>query len=110
MDDRLDRVYRIADRIATDSTLLTVEQVARVCGLSGRTLQRLFRTYVGVSPKWMIRRCRIQEAAARLEDGDVRSWADLALALGYADQSHFINDFRRLVGRPPASYAHALGD
>jgi AraC-like DNA-binding protein len=108
MDAQLDRVYRVADRIATDSTLLTVEHTARVCGLSGRSIQRLFRTYVGVSPKWMIRRCRIQEAAARLEAGDVHAWSDLALDLGYADQSHFINDFRRLVGRSPASYAHSL--
>jgi AraC-like DNA-binding protein len=108
MDDQLDRVYRVTDRIATDSTLLTIEHTARVCGLSGRSLQRLFRTYVGVSPKWMIRRCRIQEAAARLEARDVHTWSDLALDLGYADQSHFINDFRRLVGRSPASYAHSL--
>jgi AraC-like DNA-binding protein len=108
MDDQLARVYRAADRIAADSTLLTVEHAARVCGLSGRSLQRLFRTYVGVSPKWMIRRCRIQEAAARLEAGTVTTWSDLALSLGYADQSHFINDFRRLVGRSPGSYAQSL--
>lgn len=60
------------------------------------------------SPTWMIRRYRIQEAAARLEAGDVHSWSDLALDLGYADQSHFSNDFRRFVGRPPATYARSL--
>jgi AraC-like DNA-binding protein len=95
--------------MAADATMLTVEQAARTCGVSRRALQRLFRTYVGVGPKWMIRRYRIQEAAARLEAGDVDNCAELAHALGYADQSHFTNDFRRLVGRSPASYANAIG-
>jgi AraC-like DNA-binding protein len=36
-------------------------------------------------------------------------WADLAGQLGYADQSHFINDFRRLVGRSPGEYAVRRG-
>ena len=37
--------------------------------------------------------------------GRRRQLADLAGQLGYADQSHFINDFRRLVGRSPGEYA-----
>jgi AraC-like DNA-binding protein len=60
---------------------------------------------VGAGPKWLIRLYRIKEAAARIEEGDVVDWADLAGQLGYADQSHFINDFRRLVGRSPGEYA-----
>ena len=32
-------------------------------------------------------------------------WTELALALGYFDQAHFIRDFRKLVGRTPAAYA-----
>jgi AraC-like DNA-binding protein len=34
--------------------------------------------------------------------------AGLALDLGYADQAHFIRDFKRLVGRPPAGYARSI--
>jgi AraC-like DNA-binding protein len=107
-DVQLQQVHLITDRMAADSTMLSVEHAARVFGLSNRSLQRLFKTYVGVGPKWMLRRYRIQEAAARLETGDVVTWSELALGLGYADQSHFINDFRRLVGRSPASYAKAI--
>jgi methylphosphotriester-DNA--protein-cysteine methyltransferase len=75
---------------------------------SPRSLQRVFRTYVGVGPKWIIRLYRIKEAAARIEDGNVTTWADLALRLGYADQAHFVDDFRRIIGRPPARYAGAI--
>lgn len=34
--------------------------------------------------------------------------ATLALDLGYADQAHFIRDFKQLVGHPPAGYARAI--
>jgi AraC-like DNA-binding protein len=98
-------VQRVAERIAGDPAMLTVEHVSRVLGIGPRSLQRLFRTYVGAGPKWMIRLYRIKEAAARIEEGNLVDWADLAGQLGYADQSHFINDFRRLVGRSPGEYA-----
>ena len=98
-------VQRVVERIADDPTMLSVEHVSRVFGISPRSLQRLFRTHVGASPKWMIRLYRIKEAAARIEEGDVVDWADLAGQLGYADQPHFINDFRSLVGRSPGEYA-----
>ena len=47
---------------------------------------------------------RLHEAAERMADG-AGDWAALALDLGYFDQAHFINDFRRVVGRSPAEYA-----
>ena len=105
----LQDVQRVAERIAGDPAMLTVEHVSRVFGIGPRSLQRLFRTYVGAGPKWMIRLYRIKEAAARIEEGNVVDWADLAGQLGYADQSHFINDFRRLVGRSPGEYAVRRG-
>lgn len=108
LDAHVQDVYLISDRIAADATMLTVERAARAFGVSRRSFQRLFRRYVGIGPKWIIRRCRLQEAAARLEDGDVHRWTELALRLGYADQAHFINDFRRFVGRSPANYARAV--
>jgi AraC-like DNA-binding protein len=98
-------VQRFVERIAGDPTMLTVEHASRVLDVSPRSLQRLFRTHVGVGPKWLIRLYRIKEAAARIEEGDVVQWADLADQLGYADQAHFINDFRRLLGRSPGEYA-----
>jgi AraC-like DNA-binding protein len=81
-----------------------VDDLAAAAGRSPRALQRLFREYVGVTPKWVLRRLRLQEAAERMADG-TGDWAALALDLGYFDQAHFINDFRRVVGRSPAEYA-----
>ena len=52
----------------------------------------------------MLRRCRIQDALATIEDGGAVDWADLAVRLGYADQAHFVNSFTALVGVPPGEY------
>lgn len=89
----------ICERLASDAPILSVEQTAGLFSVSLRTLQRRFRKYVGVTPKWMIRRYWLQEAAARVGAGGVEDWAQLALGLGYFDQTHFINDFTALVGR-----------
>jgi AraC-like DNA-binding protein len=97
----------ITEAIAADRGLRTVEQVGRRFGLTPRSLQRLFARYVGVSPKWVIQRYRLHEAAERLARGHA-SQAALALSLGYADQAHFVKDFKAVVGTPPAAYARRV--
>jgi AraC-like DNA-binding protein len=82
----------------------TVQEIARRHAVSTRTLQRLFRRHVGVGPKWVLRRHRLQEAAEQLAAGERSDWTRLALDLGYFDHAHFIRDFRAVVGRSPAEY------
>jgi len=87
------------------STVSTVAALARRSHLSVRAMQRLFRSYVGVGPKWVLRRLRLHQAAERIATGAVSNWADFAVELGYADQAHFSHEFRAYVGRSPAEYA-----
>jgi AraC-like DNA-binding protein len=96
---------RIAARMAGDRAITRIEQIAQEFAIGVRTLQRQFRDYVGVHPKWVIQRYRLHEAVALIDDGTAGDWAALALELGYADQAHLIRDFRKLVGRTPAQYA-----
>jgi AraC-like DNA-binding protein len=58
-DPTVDLVAEIAERIAGDRDITRIEQVATEFGLTPRTLQRLFRDYVGASPKWLIQRYRL---------------------------------------------------
>jgi len=70
-----------------------------------RGLQRLFAEYVGIGPKWVIRRYRLREITERLAAGGPVDWAGLAAELGYADQAHLVRDFRAMVGETPTWYA-----
>jgi AraC-like DNA-binding protein len=84
-----------------------VEDVAGRHGLSARTLQRLFRRYVGLGPKWVLQRYRLHEAAERMAGGEGDDLTRLALELGYFDLPHFTTHFRRAVGRSPAAFLEA---
>lgn len=99
------QVAEIVDRIATDPGLRRVSSLADVFGVPERRLQRLFAEYVGVSPKWVMRRARLHEAALRAEAGGDVDWAALAADLGYADQAHLTRDFTATLGVPPSRYA-----
>ena len=87
-----------------DRGLVRVDQVATLGGLSVRSLQRLFATYVGVSPKAVLARYRLQDATATLDAGEADDLAGLAASLGWFDQAHFSRDFRSVVGVPPSAY------
>lgn len=74
-------------------------------GLSERRLQEIFREHVGVGIKWIILRARLIKAAEIAATLKNPNWTSIAHDLGYGDQSHFINDFKRIIGKTPAQYA-----
>jgi AraC-like DNA-binding protein len=101
----LTRVRDLVERIARDRSIVRVEDVSEAARLDMRALQRCFRRYVGLSPKAVIRRYRLQEAAEQLRGPHPPTLAALAASLGYADQAHFGRDFKRTVGETPRSFA-----
>ncbi|MEV6489640.1 helix-turn-helix domain-containing protein [Actinoplanes sp. NPDC051633] len=92
-------------RVAVEPGLTRADQLADATGVGLRRLQRLFREHVGVGPKWLIRRYRLHEAAARAATGVRLDLVCLAAELGYSDQAHLTRDFTALIGTPPARYA-----
>jgi AraC-like DNA-binding protein len=94
----------LVDAMARDRGLVRVDQVAELAATSVRSLQRLFATYVGVSPKAVLARYRLQDAAAAIDAGTVNDLAALAAELGWFDQAHFSRDFRAVVGTTPSAY------
>jgi AraC-like DNA-binding protein len=102
-----DLVAAVVARIAGDPAIARVDQLAAESGVGMRRLQRVFQEYVGVGPKWVIRRYRLHEAAARAADGAGLDLVALAAELGYSDQAHLTRDFTALIGEPPARYARS---
>jgi AraC-like DNA-binding protein len=101
-------VNQIIDCIIADRMITKVDDIVDRVGINKRALQRLFRQYVGVSPKWVIQRFRLHEAAEMLDTGTVSDLTRMALDLGYFDQAHFIKDFKTVVGKTPAEYARQV--
>jgi AraC-like DNA-binding protein len=103
LDETTARAISLVDELRHNRSLTRVDHFAEYAGLSVRALQRLFLDCVGVSPKWVILRYRVQEAIERA--GPDVSWADLAAELGYSDQAHLVRDFTATIGVSPTAYA-----
>jgi AraC-like DNA-binding protein len=103
-------LLEILAAMAEDRALVRAQDVAARAGMSVRSLQRLFAGYVGVSPKAVLARYRLQNAAASIDAGEVDDLAGLAASLGWFDQAHFSREFRAVVGVPPGEYLRGARD
>jgi len=82
-----------------------VVELADYCHLSVRQLQRQFDQTTGVSPKALARAIRFESIRERLMFDPNVNLTDLAYEFGYADQAHFIKDFKALTGKTPGEFA-----
>ncbi|MBN1093382.1 AraC family transcriptional regulator [Blastococcus sp. TML/M2B] len=104
VDDEGALVNRLVAFVESRSDVTRVAQVCAEFGLGERALQRLVQRRIGLTPKWLIQRRRLQEAAERLRT-DGTSLAETAAVLGYADQSHLSRDFSAVTGMTPGEFA-----
>lgn len=103
----------MADLLMSDPTVLRLDDAAPRLAVTPRALQRLARRYIGVGPSALIRRRRLQDAAAQIRDDPYADLSTIAADLGYTDHAHLTNDFRTVLAFTPSSYrgtVHAASD
>lgn len=83
---------------------ITLTDIAEHVGLSRYYLLRVFREEIGMPPYAYLESVRISKAKQLLESG--LPFTGVALELGFSDQSHFTNCFKRLTGVTPGQYVH----
>lgn len=81
-----------------------IDGVAQAAGISTRSLERAFRSAVGLEPKQFQLLRRVAASATRLP-GD-EGLAQIALDAGFADQSHYTRVFRSIAGCTPREFRH----
>ena len=85
------------------SERVRVSDLARQVGLSASSLSRAFKVSMSTSPhRWQLSE-RILAAQILLREG-ARSQAEVALATGFAEQSHFARVFKDMVGVTPGAW------
>lgn len=85
---------------------LSIEGLAREQYLSISTLERQFKSHLGVSPNEYIRQKRLAHAATLLQENVPVSQA--AAESGFADPSQFIALFKKQFGKTPLQYKKSL--
>jgi AraC family transcriptional regulator len=82
---------------------LSLGEVAAAAGISSDHLTRLFRQFHGCTVGEHVRRLRVEFACRQLAGSNL-PLAEIALAAGFTDQSHFTKTFKRLMGVTPAVF------
>jgi len=101
VDDR-GRLVNEACRLAEEDPGLTrAADLSARLRLSPRSLERLVRSHIGMTPKWLIECRRLQEAATTLFGFPDTDLSVLAADLGYTDYPHFYRQYQRVLGESP---------
>jgi AraC family transcriptional regulator len=82
--------------------------IAEIVGVHPAHLARTFRRCYGCTVGDYVRSLRLERARQELRVSD-RPLAEIALALGYADQSHFATSFKQQTGMTPGTFRNAFG-
>lgn len=82
----------------------SLKNVQTEMNLSERSLERLIKQYVGISPKAFSRIVRFQSGLQALRRKDFNHLTDLAYQNDYFDQSHYIRDFKTFTGMNPKQF------
>jgi AraC-like DNA-binding protein len=97
------REYLYEDPVAS----ITLDQLARMAGLSKYHFLRVFASAFGLSPHALQMRLRLELARRFIDEG--RSLVFVAYDAGFADQSHLTRRFKRCFGVTPGEYRHLGG-
>jgi AraC-like DNA-binding protein len=101
----LRRIHEYVDAHVSEN--IELSDLAAVAGLSVFHFAREFKRSVGVTPHLFLLQRRVDQAKAMLARSDL-SLSEIAVVLGFADQSHFTRRFREFVGTTPNEYRWSL--
>jgi len=93
----------VAERLAQP---LSIDELARHCGVSTRTLQKAFADFRGLTPVAHARNLRLDEAHRALANGE-GSVKEVSVRLGFGSSTTFATEYRRRFGVPPRRTLHA---
>lgn len=99
-------VARLAASVLRRRGRVSVEAMALAAGVSRQHLAREFRERLGISPKLYCRLARFHSGLVHAGRRASVDWAQAAIDLGYADQSHMIAEFRQFSALTPHALAH----
>lgn len=99
--DAVDMLY---EKIIEKSITTPLKEIMEECHASKSTLLRKFEKRTGVCPKALARIVRIDYLWKKIRDDNAMDYRELTFEGNYYDQSHFINDFKAIIGETPGYF------
>jgi len=95
---------RAAELIRRSEAFDKIDELPGKVYVSLRQLEREFKNKIGTTPKRYMRIARLNEVHRRLESQQELELTKVAFECGYSDQSHFIRDFKGMMGVNPTLF------
>lgn len=107
MDNKLYNWKRIARNIQLinwHKAEIGVNKLADSACLSRKQYERIFKEFVGISPKQFLKTVRFQYSLYLQQHQKAENMSDLAFQSGYYDQAHMTNEYKEFSGLSPKQY------
>jgi AraC-like DNA-binding protein len=109
--NKRDELIELAlDHIRDNIVSITVQDLVATFNISERKFQKRFARVVGIPPQLFIRVRRVNEALRLMHSGQYERLSDVAYALNYYDQSHFIRDMKSFSWVSPKHIAMKVSE
>ncbi len=102
-DKNLSEKYKIVQNLIDKKGSVSLKQIQEEYRISERTLERYFKSHVGLSPKFYARIIRFSYIFQLVQEEEI-DWTDIVFRAGYYDQSHFSKNFKEFTGEDPSAY------
>lgn len=96
-------IDKVLAKIFATHGMTTIADLCKEANVGERQLERLFKKYIGLSPKFYSRIIRFNYIFQSIDDKSL-SWAEVGLHTGFYDQPHFIKNFKAFTGEDPSKY------
>jgi len=97
-------VNRAAEIIRQTNGFIRMEELSDQVFISMRQLERAFKNQIGITPKLYMRLSRLNEVQRQLENNKALDFIQITYDCGYADQAHFIREFKNFTGEIPTIF------
>ncbi|NQZ82014.1 MAG: helix-turn-helix transcriptional regulator [Colwellia sp.] len=87
-----------------NDNVANVSQLCNEFSISLRDLQRLFKTYIGITPNAYMRINKIRKIKTTIANNQFKSLTQLSNDYDYFDQAHFIREFKTFMEETPKKY------
>ena len=96
--------FAVSQIFATNGTT-SVDSLRNNISASRRYVEKLFKKNIGLTPKQFARLIRVKKASIFLQQKDFNGFLySVSESLNYYDQSHFLKDFKMVVGSTPTQF------
>ncbi|MCF7507477.1 AraC family transcriptional regulator [Vibrio sp. D54] len=94
-----------AQALRSPELAMDIDEIAKQCACSRRTLERSFKQVVGLSVKQYQQMARLEQMILTLyKQQEAIDWASFSQQFGFSDQSHLIRTLKQQLRKTPSKY------